>query len=192
MTTRRGILLAACMAWTGPALAADGTVSLTGRAVVGPESRDVAMAFTCTDTRSRTETGSLSIGFEVPNFEALEKRFDFGAFEGPSGTRRPLTEITVGQPVRVSANGAIKVDGTTFALGAGASLRGEAAELAKLRSVVAAAGAGPGSLRWRQESPRKGDSPLVVTVSISAAESDRLKTALAPCLKVDGKAKPKG
>ncbi len=86
------------------------------------------------------------------------------------------------QAVRVSANGSIAIDGTSFSLGTGASLRGEAAELKRLRTVAAAVGAGAGTLRWRQESPRKGDDPIVVTVPIAAAEADRLKTALGPCL----------
>ncbi|WP_133123429.1 hypothetical protein [Methylobacterium frigidaeris] len=179
----RAILLATCVAWTGSALAADGVVNLPGKATIGSESRDVAMAFGCTTTRSRNETGALTIGFDVPKFEALEKRFDFGAFEGPEGTRKPLTEITVGQGVRLPANGAIAIDGTSFSLGVGASLRGETAQLGKLRSILGSASAGPGRLRWHQESPRKGDDPILVTVPISSADADRLKAALAPCLK---------
>ncbi|MGX7708520.1 hypothetical protein [Methylobacterium sp. Gmos1] len=64
-------------------------MTLPGKAVVGPESLDITMAFGCTTTRSRTETGALSTGVELPNVEALETRFGFGAIEGPTGTRRP-------------------------------------------------------------------------------------------------------
>ena len=177
----RAALLATCVAWSGAALATE--VKLPGKAAIGPESREIAMTFGCLPSRSRNETGALTIGFSVPNFEALEKRFDFGAFEGPEGTRKPLTEITVAQGVRLSANGSIAIDGTSFSLGTGASLRGEAAELKRIRTVAAALGAGPGTLRWRQESPRKGDDQMIVTVPIGAAEADRLKAALAPCLK---------
>lgn len=181
MTTMlRSALLAMGLAWSGAALATE--VKLPGKAAIGPESREIAMTFGCTPSRSRNDTGGLTIGFDVPNFEALEKRFDFGAFEGPTGTRKPLTEITVAQAVRVSANGSIAIDGTSFSLGTGASLRGEAAELKRIRTVAAAVGAGAGTLRWRQESPRKGDDPIVVTVPIAAAEADRLKAALGPCL----------
>ncbi|MGE7414389.1 hypothetical protein [Methylobacterium tarhaniae] len=183
----RAALLMTCAAWAGTALAADGT-RLPGRATIGPESRDVTLTFLCTTTRSRNETGALSIDLDVPNFEALEKRFDFGAFEGPEGTRKPLTEIAVTQGTRLSAGGRIVDDGH-FSLGVAASLRGDAAELRKLRTIAAAVSAGPGSLRWRQESPRKGDTPLLVTVPISGADADRLKAALAPCLK--GKEGPK-
>ncbi|MCF4126593.1 hypothetical protein [Methylobacterium sp. SyP6R] len=177
----RSALLASCLAWSGAALATE--VKLPGKAAIGPESREIAVTFSCTPSRSRTETGSLGLGFDIPNFEALEKRFDFGAFEGPTGTRKPLTEITVAQSVRLSANGSIAIDGTSFTLGTGASLSGEAAELKRVRAVAASVGAGPGTLRWRQESPRKGDDPIVVTVPISTSDADRLKAALAPCLK---------
>lgn len=177
----RSALLVIYIAWSGTTLAAE--VKLPGKATLGPESREVAMTFACTTTLSRNETGALSIGVDVPNFEALEKRFDFGAFEGPSGTRKPLTEIAVAQAVRLPASGAVAVDGTTFSLGVAASLRGEAAGLGQIRTVAGAAGAGPGTLRWRQESPRKGDAPILVTVPISAADADKLKAALAPCLK---------
>ncbi|MET7242097.1 hypothetical protein ABZT49_01895 [Methylobacterium sp. EM32] len=181
MTPRRPLLLLTAMAWSGTALAAE--VMLPGKAVIGPESRTVAMAFGCTTTRSRNQTGALSIGFGIPDFESLEKRFDFGAFEGPTGTRTPLTEITVAQAVRLPASGAVAVDGTTFSLGVAVSLRGEAAGLRPIRAVAGAASAGPGELRWRQDSPRKGDAPILVTVPISAADAGRLKAALAPCLK---------
>ncbi|UHC16651.1 hypothetical protein LRS73_01585 [Methylobacterium currus] len=184
MTTMlRAALLATCVTWSGAALAIE--VKLPGKAVIGPESRAVTMTFGCSTTRSRTETGALSIGFDVPDFEALEKRFDFGAFEGPTGTRKPLTEITVAQGVRLPANGAVAVDGTSFSLGASASLRGQAAELGKLKAIAGAASAGPGDLRWRQDSPRKGDVPILVSVPIPAADADRLKAALAPCLKAN-------
>lgn len=177
----RSALLATCLAWSGAALATE--VKLPGTAAIGPESRAIAMTFGCTPSRSRNETGSLRIGFDIPNFEALEKRFDFGAFEGPEGTRKPLTEITVVQSVLLSANGSIAINGTSFSLGTGAALRGEAAELTRVRAVAVAVGAGPGTLRWRQDSPRKGDDPVVVTVPIGATDADRLKAALAPCLK---------
>ncbi|WP_156295772.1 hypothetical protein [Methylobacterium aquaticum] len=180
MTFPRAALVLTAMAWSGAALAVE--VKLPAKAVIGPESRDVAMAFGCTPRQSRTAAGSLVIGVEVPNFDALEKRFDFGAFEGPTGTRKPLTEITVAQGVRLPASGAIAVDGTSFSLGVAAALRGEEAALRKLRTIAAAASAGPGTLRWRQESPRKGDAPILVTVPVSAADADRLKAALAPCL----------
>ncbi len=176
----RAALLATCAAWSGTALAIE--VTLPGKAAIGPESRAVTMTFGCTTTRSRTETGALSIGFDVPGFEALENRFDFGAFEGPTGTRKPLSEITVAQGLRLPANGAVAIDGTSFSLGVGASLRGEAAELGKLKAIAAAVSAGPADLRWRQDSPRKGDDPILVTVPIPAAEAGRIKAALAPCL----------
>jgi hypothetical protein len=179
----RAALLATCVAWSGTAPAVE--VKLPGKAVIGPESRVVTMTFGCTTTRSRTETGALSIGFDVPDFDTLEKRFNFGAFEGPTGTRKPLTEITIAQSVRLPANGAVAVDGTGFSLAVGASLRGEAAELGKLKAVATAASAGPGDLRWRQDSPRKGDLPILVTVPISATVADRLKSALSPCLKAN-------
>jgi hypothetical protein len=179
----RAAFLLTCLAWTGPALAVEiAKVSLPGKAVIGSESRDVALGFDCIP-QSRTHPGLLYVTLSVPNFEALETRFNFDAFHGPEGTRKPLTEITVAQAERMSASGHIGMDSTSFVLGVGASLRGDARDLAKIRPLLAAASAGPGALRWRQESPRKGDSPILVTVPIAAADADRLKAVLAPCLK---------
>ncbi len=111
----RSALLATCLAWSGAALATE--VKLPGTAAIGPESRgdrdDVRMHPVAVAQRD----GSLRIGFDIPNFEALEKRFDFGALRGTGGHRKPLTEITVVQSVRLSANGSIAFDGTSFSLG---------------------------------------------------------------------------
>ncbi len=57
MTTMlKPALLAMGLAWSGAALATE--VKLPGKAVIGPESREIAMTFGCTPSRSRNDTGA--------------------------------------------------------------------------------------------------------------------------------------
>ncbi|WP_157091414.1 hypothetical protein [Methylobacterium nodulans] len=177
-------LASASMVWHGLALAAGGTVSLPGTAVIGSDSRDVTMVFACDDTQARGQTGSLSIGFGVPAFETLAKRFDFDAFEGPDGPHKPLSAIkaTTAQPLRLAASGSIAADGTTFDFAVAAAMRAEAAQLTSVHILASEVVKGGGLLRWHQGSPRQGDASILVTVLIGEADAARLKTALAPCL----------
>ena len=172
----------------GIAQAAGDTAALRGRAVIAGKDRPVAIRLDCSDTVARDRTGALSVEMAVKGFEALGTAFDFGAFEGPEGTRKPLSDLTATGPggtatLRSAASGSIAVEPSdTFNLGISVAMRGEAKRLDALRSVAGILASGPSELAWVQASPRKGDAPFTATAAVSEADSARIKAAVAPCL----------
>lgn len=159
-----------------PALAAGGDVDLSGEATIGPEARHVTLRLTCDPAHA-----GLSGALTVPRFAELAPHFDFVAFEGPSGTTKPLTALRlVGsngvRSVIAAASGAVAADpSTSFVLTVAAPRRSEN----PLRAV-AAGFAQPGTrIVWTQSSPRAGDTPVIATFTVNDAAP--LRTALEPC-----------
>lgn len=166
----------ALLALVSPALAAGGEVGLTGEATIGPESRHVTLRLACDPAQA-----GLSAVLTVPRFADLAPKFAFDAFEGPSGTTKPLTAIRVvgGNGVRsviAPATGAVAADpSTSFTLTVAGPKRTEN----PLRGI-AAGFAEPGTrIVWTQSSPRAGDAPVVATFPVT--DAGPLRAALEPC-----------
>ncbi len=168
-----GLLLALV---AGPALAAGGEVDLTGEATIGTEARHVTLRLACDPAHA-----GLSAALTVPRFADLTPRFAFEAYEGPSGTTKPLTALRVVgangvRSVIAPASGATAADpSTSFTFTVAAPRRSEN----PLRAV-AAGFAEPGTrIVWTQSSPRTGDAPVVATFTVT--EAAPLRAALEPC-----------
>lgn len=162
-----------------PAAAQAASVDLAGSATVGALRREVALQVAC-----EPKTRAVSLALTVPGFDDLEPVFAFSAFEGPSGSTAMLSEFRVVgaagvRTARTRASGAIAMEpATSFRLTVAPARRGEAPA-----NGIAAALVEPGArLVWTQGSPRKGDAPLVATVTVPEAETAPLRAALTPCL----------
>jgi hypothetical protein len=167
----------ALLALAAPALAAGGEVGLTGEATLGPEARHVTLRLACDPAQA-----GLSAVLSVPRFADLAPRFAFDAFEGPSGTTKPLTAIRVVGPngvrsVIAPASGAVAADPpTSFTLTVAGPKRSEN----PLRGVAPGFVEPGARIVWTQSSPRAGDAPLIATFSVT--EPGPLRTALEPCV----------
>lgn len=174
--------------WQSGAKAAGETSDLAGTVTVGALSRPAGIRLACDASVAKGSVGRLALTLVVGDFETLEKTFDFGAFEGPDAVRAPPSDLRLqppggSVPVRLPVSGSVAADpATTFLLSAEATMRGDAAGLARLRATVAAMSAGPSELVWTLSSPRKGDAALVATATIQAADAARFRAAAAPCL----------
>jgi hypothetical protein len=165
----------ALMLMAAPALAA-GEAELTGEATIGTEARHVTLRLACDPAHA-----GLSAALTVPRYADLAPRFDFEAFEGPSGTAKPLTALRIVgasgvRSVIAAATGAVAADpSTSFTLVVVAPRRSEN----PLRAVAASL-AQPGTrIVWTQSSPRPGDAPVIATFTV--ADAAPLRTALEPC-----------
>lgn len=98
---------------------------------------------------AKDQTGALSVHLAVKGFETLGAAFDFEAFEGPEGTRKPLSELKATGPagtaaLRSAACGLIATEPSdTFDLGVTAAMRGDAKRLDTLRGLLAILSGGP-------------------------------------------------
>lgn len=159
-----------------PALAAGGDVDLSGEATIGPEGRHVTLRLTCDPPHA-----GLSAALTVPRYADLSARFDFGAFEGSSGTTKPLTALRLAGPngvrsVIAAASGAVAADpSTSFILTVAAPRRSEN----PLRAVAAGFAQAGARIVWTQSSPRPGDASVVATFTVT--DPAPLRTALEPC-----------
>lgn len=160
-----------------PALAAGGEAGLTGEATIGTEARHVTLRLACDPAHA-----GLSAALTVPRFADLAPRFDFDAFEGPSGTTKPLAAIRIVGPngvrsVIAAASGAVAADpSTSFTLTVVAPRRSEN----PLRGIAAGFAEAGARIVWTQSSPRAGDAPVVATFRVTDAAP--LRAALEPCL----------
>lgn len=170
-----GLTLALALA-TAPALAAGSEVELTGEATLGTEARHVTLRLACDPVHA-----GLSAALTVPRFADLAPRFDFDAFEGPSGVTKPLTALRLVSPKGVSsviaaATGAVAADpSTSFTFAVVAPQRSQN----PLRAVAAGFAQPDTRIVWTQSSPRAGDASVVATFKVNDAAP--LRTALEPC-----------
>lgn len=162
-----------------PAAAQAASVDLAGSATVGALRREVALRVAC-----EPKTRAVSLDLTVPGFADLEPVFDFSGLEGPSGSTAALSEFRVVgatgvRTARARANGAVAAEpATSFRLTVEPARRGETPA-----NGIAVALVEPGArLVWTQGSPRKGDEPLVATVTVPESEAGPLRAALTPCL----------
>ncbi|GJD36561.1 hypothetical protein [Methylobacterium aerolatum] len=170
-----GLALAVSLV-TAPALAAGGEADLAGEATIGTEARHVALHLACDPAHA-----GLSAALTVPRFADLTARFAFDAFEGPSGTTKPLTALRLVGPsgvrtVIAPASGAVAADpSTSFTLTVAAPRRSEN----PLRAVAAGFAQAGTRIVWTQSSPRAGDASMVATFTVS--DPAPLRAALEPC-----------
>ncbi len=162
-----------------PAAAQAASVDLAGSATVGALRREVALRVAC-----EPKTRAVSLDLTVPGFADLEPVFDFSGLEGPSGSTAALSEFRVVgtggvRTARTRATGAVAAEpATNFRLTVEPARRGETPA-----NGIAVALVEPGArLVWTQGSPRKGDEPLVATVTVPESEAGPLRAALTPCL----------
>lgn len=159
-----------------PALAAGGETELTGEATIGTEARHVTLRLACDPAHA-----GLSAALTVPRFADLAAHFDFNAFEGPSGTTKPLTALRVAGPngvrsVIAPASGAVAADpSTSFILTVAAPRRGEN----PLRGIAGALAQPGARIVWTQWSPRASDTS--VTATFTVGDPTPLRNALEPC-----------
>jgi len=160
----------------GAARAPGGGADLSGAADMGTDQRPATLRIACEPAGS-----GLSAALTVPRFADLTPRFAFEAYEGPSGTTKPLTALRVVgangvRSVIAPASGATAADpSTSFTFTVAAPRRSEN----PLRAV-AAGFAEPGTrIVWTQSSPRTGDAPVVATFTVT--EAAPLRAALEPC-----------
>ena len=162
-------------------------VRLTGRAQTGADHRDVGFRFSCTTNKGPSITGALSIELHVPNFEQLDRIFDFDPFQGPAATSGPRTRVQAGS-ARGEAQAHSDVAGwvsgddpRAFVLGLAAPLRGGKAKLASVARVLSLLTVGPSTLVWRQDNVKPGGAAIEATLKVTAADVDRSRKVLAPC-----------
>lgn len=153
-----------------------GALELQGTAAVGPEQRAVALRLDC------EPKAGISASLTIPRFEGLA--FDFDAFEGPSGSTAPLTELRVSnaagvRTTRTRASGAVAGDpATSFVFAVAPTRRGEA----PLREVALALAESGSKLVWSQNAVRKGAAPLIATIAIPEDRNAAVRSTLSPCL----------
>jgi hypothetical protein len=183
------ILLLLLLALTGPALARPGeTVTLQGEARTGQDLRPVRFIFLCSSNDGPQVTGVLGVDLAVSRHDTLRPVFDFDAFEGPDAAagRRTLLEATAeGTAVRMQTmvSGSIGVgEDEPFVFSATAARRRDATRLAELSRLLAPLTQGAAQFSWSQSHARSGGATIQARLEISAADSQRLRTVLAPCL----------
>lgn len=151
-------------------------LEVQGSAAVGSEQRPVTLRLDC-----EPKTGIAAV-LTIARFEGLP--FDFDAFEGPTGSTAPLTELRVSnaagvRTTRARASGAVAVDpSTSFVFTVAPTRRGEA----PLREVALALAEPGAKLIWSQSAVKKGATPLLATISIPEDRNAALRTTLGPCL----------
>jgi len=171
-----------------------GELVLPGRAQTGTDVRDVRFDFICTSNDGPKVTGVLAVELAVPGYEGLASAFPFDDFEGPdanAGERTILAATGQGGVMRArfAAAGWIGAEADqSFHLGVSSGLRGDARRLAAVATVLREVVAGSGTLVWRQESTRPGGVPIIATLAVTATDAARLRSLLAPCLAVAGRA----
>ncbi|WP_156340041.1 hypothetical protein [Sphingomonas sp. Leaf17] len=173
-----GTAMAVSMVVAGPASAA-APVTLTGQARIGLTTMPARFAVQCTASGPNA-TGALGIALSVPVGGDQPGGFDFDAFEGPTGSRRVLTTLTVGGARQRFAASGSYANARVFTLAVSAA-RTDAAAMAKLAGVLRATKAGT-TLMWQQESATAGRVGLSARVELGPLEARRLSTALKGCL----------
>lgn len=160
---------------TSPVLADE--VGLVGEAAIGSESRHVTLRLACDPAHA-----GLSAVLTIPRFAELSQQFDFDAFEGPSGTTKPLTALRVAgangvRSMIAPASGSVAADpSTTFVLTVAGSKRTES----PLRGIAPGLAEANARIVWTQSSPRPGDP--VLTATFTVADPAPLRTTLEPCV----------
>lgn len=174
----------------GAALANPPGASFPGQARIGPHDRPVSVRFFCSDNKGEDITGVLSVELWVPRYTPLLPVFDFYAFEGPdadAGTRTALTATSPTETAtgRFTAAGWIAASphADTFAFGVAAARRGEPARLTQLAAVLRRLTGGAASLQWTQENAKRGGTPILASLTLTAEQSTQLNAAIGACLK---------
>ncbi len=154
-------------------------MSLTGQARIGTTRLPARFVVQCTQSGPNA-VGMLAIGVSVPAGGTRPGGFDFDAFEGPEGSRRVLTTLTVGGArQRFAASGYYATAGIfTFEVSAA---RTDKTAFARLAGVLRAAKGGA-TLVWRQDSATAGRVGLSARATLGVIEARRLATALGRCL----------
>ena len=178
----------------GPALASPGeTLTLHGEARIAGETRPVRFTFLCSShdgpqVTGAQMTGVMGVDLIVPRHDTLRPIFDFDPFEGPDAragalTRLETTAEAASGSLSAMVSGSIGVeDDAPFVFSAVAARRRDAARLAELARVLAPLTTGPAQLSWTQGQTRAGAASIAAQLEVSAADAERLKGFLAPCL----------
>lgn len=182
-------ILFVLLALTGPALARPGeTLTLPGEARTGEDLRPVRFTFLCSANDGPHVTGVLGVELAVPRHATLRPVFDFDAFEGPdaaAGRRTRLETNAEGTALRlqVAVSGSIGVaEDAPFVFSAIAARRQDAARLAELSRLLAPLTQGAATFSWSQGHARTGGPAILAGLEVSAADAQRLREVLAPCL----------
>lgn len=172
-----------------PALARPGeTLTLPGEARTGEDLRAARFTFLCSSNDGPHVTGVLGVDLEVPRHATLRPVFDFDAFEGPdaaAGRRTRLETTAEGAPLRLqlAVSGSIGVaEDAPFIFSAIAARRQDAARLAELSRLLAPLTQGAATLTWNQGHARPGGPSIQARLEVSAADAQRLREILGPCL----------
>ena len=160
---------------TAPILADE--VGLVGEATIGSESRHVTLRLACDPAHA-----GLSAVLTIPRFAELSQTFDFDAFEGPSGTTKPLTALRVAgakgvRSMIAPATGSVAADpSTSYVLTVAGPKRTES----PLRGIAPGFAEAGARIVWTQSSSRAGDASVIATFPVTDAAA--VRRAIEPCV----------
>ena len=160
---------------------------LEGTAQLGAGTHPVRFRFMCTPSGSGG-IGVLGVQLEVPGYARL-RGFPFDAFEGPDAETGQLTRLEA-SGAGATAQGLLTASGSEgvaadrpFVLGLTAARQGDGTRLLAAGNALRQLRDGPARLVWRQRGPDAKTGELVATVTLAVAETARLQSLIAPCLK---------
>ncbi|MGC5780660.1 hypothetical protein [Methylobacterium sp. NFXW15] len=147
-----------------------GEVGVVGEATIGSASRHATLRLACDPAHA-----GLSATLTIPRFADLSSTFDFDAFEGPSGTTKPLTALRVAgangvRSMIAPASGSVAADPSTSYILTVAGPKRTESPLRGIAPGLAEAGA---RIVWTQSSPRAGDASVIATFPVTDAAAVR-------------------
>ncbi len=165
-------------------------IGFNGVAKVGSENRTVRFRFFCSPNRGRS-TGILSAQIEIPKYEQLKAVFNFEPFEGPIAHAGALTTLQT-NAAEIRLEDTFTATGSVLAaeISAGAfdsfllevnAAQKESPASRKLANVLRPLTDSPGTLTWRQDAAKPGDTPVYATLELTQPRVEQMKAVLHQC-----------